>query len=48
MDIIPKNSWFRKRVHKLAFHLPASIVATDRKMSVGGSGLKKTSRNCGV
>jgi hypothetical protein len=48
MDIIPKNSWFRKRVHKLAFHLPASIVATDRKISLGGSGLKKTSRNCGV
>ena len=31
IDTIPKNSWFRKRVHKLAFHLPASIVTTDAK-----------------
>jgi len=48
IDIMAKNSWFRKRVHKPAFHLPARIVTTDRKISFGGSGLKKTSRNCGV
>src|SRR6266404_3921266 len=47
IDTIPKNSWFRKRVHKLAFHLPASMVTTDRKTSLGGLGLKKTSRNWG-
>src|SRR4029077_961729 len=48
IDTRPKNRWFKKRVHKLGFHLPARMVTTDRKIRSGGSGLKKMSRNCGV
>ena len=47
IDIIPKNSLFKKRVHGPAFHLPASMVTTDPKMSFCGCGLKKMSRNSG-